>query len=561
MMMDNTRMRVGAALLLGLGLLAGCSNDDDGPNGNDTPNPPSNLTVTAISAVAARVSFGAVSGATGYVVERAEAQGQFTQVGTPTAPPFDDTGLTPLATYRYRVKTVSGSKESSFSAEVSVTLPDRALQAVTNDITTNTTWTQDKRYRLQGFIHVTNGATLTIEPGTIIEGDYNTLGSSLFILRGARIDARGTAAKPIVFTSSQPVGQRRAGDWGGVIIVGNGIINRNPPVILEGTGTGASNPAVDYAGGTNNADNSGTMRYVRIEFAGYATAPDAELNTLTLAAVGSGTTIEYIQSLMGLDDAFEWFGGAVDGKYLVSYNSGDDHFDMSEGYVGRLQHLIGFQQIQVVPRPQAGNIAADPQGIENDGCAGANCINGQNSQPYTIPLVANFTLVGPPAAVQNASGNIGMMLRRGTGGYYVNGIVARWSRAAISLRDQPTLDRVAAGDLLLRNLYLVENAVAFQPQTGATVQGSVDLLANAIEVAAGAVTTTSVFSGLPAAPTTASLDWALSAGAAARTGGLATFPAAVATKAGNFVTATVYRGAADPNGARWWQGWTVYAEN
>lgn len=561
MTMDNTRIRAGVALLLGLGLLAGCTNDDDGPSGNDTPNPPGNVTVTAVSAVAVRVSFTAVSGATGYIVERAEGQGQFTQVGTPTAPPFDDTGLTPLATYRYRVKTVSGSKESSFSAEVSVTLPDRALQTVTNDITTNTTWTEDKRYRLQGFIHVTNGATLTIEPGTIIEGDYNTLGSSLFILRGARIDARGTAAKPIVFTSSQPVGQRRAGDWGGVIIVGNGIINRNPPVILEGTGTGASNPAVDYAGGTNNADNSGTMRYVRIEFAGYATAPDAELNTLTLAAVGSGTTIEYIQSLMGLDDAFEWFGGAVDAKYLVSYNSGDDHFDMSEGYVGRLQHLIGFQQIQVVPRPQAGNIAADPQGIENDGCAGANCINGQNSQPYTVPLVANFTLVGPPAAVQNASGNIGMMLRRGTGGYYVNGIVARWSRAAISLRDQPTLDRVAGGDLLLRNLYLAENAVAFQPQTGATVQGSVDLVANNIEVAAGAVTTVSVFAGLPAAPTTASLDWALSTGAAARTGGLTTFPAAVATKAGNFVTATAYRGAADPNGPKWWQGWTVYVEN
>lgn len=560
-MKDIITPRIGVALLLGTGLLGACSGDDNGPTGNDAPpTPPGNLTVTAVSAVAVQVTFTPVTGATGYVVERADGQGAFQQVGTPAAPPFDDTGLTPLATYRYRVKTVSGTRESGFSADVSVTLPDRALQVITSDVTTNTTWTEDRRYRLQGFIHVANGATLTIQPGTIIEGDYNTVGSSLFILRGAKIDARGTAAKPIVFTSSQPAGQRRAGDWGGLILVGNGIINRGAPVILEGTGTGAANPAVDYAGGTNNADNSGALRYVRIEFAGYATAPDAELNSLTLAAVGSGTTIEYVQTLMGLDDSFEFFGGAVDAKYLVSYNSGDDHFDMSEGYVGRLQYVIGFQNIQVVPRPQAGNISSDPQGIENDGCAGANCTNGQNSQPYTVPMVANFTLVGPPAGVTSGSGNIGMMLRRGTGGHYVNGLVARWSRAALSLRDQTTLDRVTASDLSLRNLYLADNAVAFQPQTGSTVQGSVDAAANAIETAAG-VSASALFAGLPAAPTTAALDWSLAAGAAPRTGGLAAFTGALAARAGAFVTGTAYRGAADPNGPKWWQGWTAYAEN
>src|SRR5690606_6565612 len=143
----------------------------------------------------------------------------------------------------------------------------------------------------------------------------------------------------IVFTSERPVGQRRPGDWGGVIIVGNARLNRGSPVILEGTGTGADNPAVDYSGGTNDDDDSGELKYVRIEFSGYATAPDAELNSLTLAAVGSGTRLSYIQTLAGLDDSFEWFGGTVDGKYLVSYESGDDHFDASEGYRGRNQYL------------------------------------------------------------------------------------------------------------------------------------------------------------------------------------------------------------------------------
>src|SRR5690606_21296134 len=157
-----------------------------------------------------------------------------------------------------------------------------------------------------------------------IVGDFEVPGSSLFILRGARINAVGAAANPIVFTSERPVGQRQPGDWGGVIIIGNGIINRNGQTQIEGTGTPAgANPAQFYNAGTNNADDSGTLRYVRIEFAGYPTAPNEELNSLTMAAVGSGTTIEYVQVLQGLDDSFEWFGGAVNGRYLVSYEASD----------------------------------------------------------------------------------------------------------------------------------------------------------------------------------------------------------------------------------------------
>jgi hypothetical protein len=343
-----------------------------------------------------------------------------------------------------------------------------------------------------------------------------------------------------------------------LILVGNGIINRTGDITLEGTNTGANNPTVLYSGGNDNADNSGILRYVRVEFAGYAPAADAELNTFTFAAVGSGTTLEYLQSLNGLDDSYEFFGGAVDGKYFVSYDSGDDHFDMSEGYVGRLQHLVAFQTRQVIPRTGAGSVSSDPQGIENDGCNGAGC-SSQSATPLTIPMVANFTLVGPPDGIfSGTSGGIGMMLRRGTGGYYVNGAVARWERAGISLRDQSTLDRTAS-ELIVNNLHVTDVGATFQTG-GSSVQGTLDVGANNIEEGAG--TAASLFMALPTNPTDAAqLDWTPAAAGVLETGGTGAFAGDLATKAGTFITGTTYRGAANPAGPAWWAGWTYYADN
>ncbi|MDQ3242133.1 MAG: hypothetical protein M3Q09_00155 [Gemmatimonadota bacterium] len=434
---------------------------------------------------------------------------------------------------------------------------------ITADITTNRLFKAETTYTISGFIKVANGATLTIEPGTKIVGDFEVPGSSLFVLRGAKINAVGTAEKPIVFTSERASG-RQAGDWGGLIIVGRGLINRQDPTILEGTGTNAqTNPQVNYGGGTDNADNSGSLSYVRVEFAGYATAADQELNSFTFAAVGSGTQLSFLQSLYGLDDSFEWFGGAVDAKNLVSYEAGDDHFDASEGYTGRNQFLIAFQSIRPDARPAAGSPSSDPQGIENDGCNGANCLAGQNSLPRTDPMFANFTFVGTgPGVVDATTGGIGLMLRRGTAGYYVNGVVARWPRAAVSLRDQATVDRAGDGSLVLRNIYMAENGPTFQAPSGTTVQGTLNVTTNNLEVAATATTAASMFAALAAAPTGASsLDWSLVAGNAARTGGTGAFTGATATKAGAFVTGTTYRGAADPSGTKWWAGWTNYARN
>ena len=441
------------------------------------------------------------------------------------------------------------------------------------DITTNRTLYADTTYTLTSFVHVTNGATLTIQPGTTIRG---SVGSALFIMRGGRIVADGRADAPIVFTSNQPVGQRRPGDWGGVIVIGNGIINRTGTVELEGTGSSAANPAIAYSGGSDNADSSGVLRYVRIEFAGFGPAPNAELNSLTLAAVGSRTKVEFVQTVAGLDDSYEWFGGAVDGRYLISYEAGDDHFDAAEGYVGRNQFLIAFQDsVPLLGVPGQGDPSTDPQGFEVDNCGsatGSGCGLGFNSTPLTIPMFANFTVVGTGAntTIAGNSGGHGMVLRRGAGGYYVNGIVARFPRSAISLRDTDTQTRATNGELVLRNISVIEigttagtNAPVFEAGAAcpaANCRFTVDVGANAIVAEAGTVTAAAVFAALPATPTTASLDLSLVAGAAPRTGGTGAFTGALATKAGTFVTGTTYRGAWDPSGPKWWQGWTSFIQ-
>jgi hypothetical protein len=565
--------------ILAAAILAGC--DSDNGTGPTEPQPlpaPSGVAVSALTPTSVRISFAPVAGATEYVIQRTQGAsgGTFADAGTTSETSWTNEGLSPSTTYRFRVRARGGAgTDSPFSGEAQITTPEPGAREATisSDILTNRTLYADTVYQLSGFIKVANGATLTIQPGTKIVGDYDIPGSSLFVLRGARIVAEGTAEAPIVFTSERPFGQRQPGDWGGVIIVGNGITNRGAPTYIEGTGTDAVlNPLVDYSGGTDNNDDSGILRYVRIEFAGFPTAPNEELNSLTMAAVGRGTTIEYVQVLLGLDDSFEWFGGAVDGRYLISYEAADDHFDASEGFVGRVQHMIAFQSIRPEPRPNlAGGAASDPQGIENDGCWAENCNAGNNnrsaSQPYTVPVFANFTLIGPPAgAWETPSGNIGMMLRRGVGGLYVNGVVARYTRAAVSLRGEQTNQRLVDGLLAVRNIYFTDNATIFQ--TSATTSGegaqySLDLAANALE--AGTAATASLFTAFPTSTqnaTAASFDWTPAPGSPIATGGLNNFsglPEALRNAAAGFVTPTTYRGAADPNGPKWWQGWTTYA--
>ena len=537
-------------ILLAAFVAAGC---DEDPTEPAALNAPANVQAMAASPTSVTVNFGVVAGASSYVIERAAGSATYTQIGTATTSPYTDATVQPETSYQYRVAAVSGSRQSSFSAAASVTTPavGPAVATINSDFTANRTLYADTTYTLSGFVHVPAGVTLTIEPGTTILGDYNTLGSALFVLRGGRIMACGTAAAPIVFTSSRPAGQRQPGDWGGLVIVGNATINRGTDTELEGRAG-----EITYGGGTNDADDSGELCYVRVEFAGYAISPDNELNAFTFAAVGSGTKLEYLQAMSGLDDHFEWFGGTVDSKYLVSYESGDDHFDASEGYRGRSQFMIAYQSKVLTPRPGAGTVSGDPQGIENDGCAGANCINGQDSQPFTAPLWANFTLIGTgPGFVDATSGGHGMVIRRGTAGYYVNGVVARWPKSALSVRDATTTARVTAGEMLVANVLSVENGSLLH-----VGQQPYDTTASSVASAAGSAA--SLFNLLPSDPANAAqFDWAPTAVAPQRTGGMSTFPAGIAAKAGTFITPTAYRGAADPQGPKWWEGWTIYADN
>jgi hypothetical protein len=252
-----------------------------------------------------------------------------------------------------------------------------------------------------GWIYVEEGATLTIEPGTVIKGtdiSYDgrqaATGSSLIIMRGARIMAEGTASAPIVFTSAKPKGQRQATDWGGVIVCGKAKNNQGTMTIEGGVET-------DH-GGNDDDDNSGVMRYCRIEFGGYPYKVDNEINGLTLASVGRGTTIDHIQVSYAGDDSFEWFGGTVNCKHLVAYHGWDDDFDTDNGYSGKLQFLLSVRDPKIADQ-------SNSNGFESD-----NNANGTTQEPYTTCTFSNITVIGPigqDPGFQNVAGS----------GGYING--------------------------------------------------------------------------------------------------------------------------------------------
>jgi hypothetical protein len=563
---------------------AGCGDDSSGPS---LPQPILGLNTTAKGSGSIQITFNSVAADDSYDIQRAEgAGGAFATITTVTAPStpglvtYDDNGLQPTTLYRYHVITNKGTRKSAASGEASATTLSfgNAAQDLTTDITVSRTLFADTVYTLKGFIHVANGATLTVQPGTRIQGDFNTLGSSLWILRGAKIEAVGTASAPIVFTSSRATG-RQPGDWGGLLIVGNAINNRSGNVEVEGSGTdgttvvGGKNYQVLYSGGTTATDNSGTLSYVRVEFAGFAPSLNNELNAFTFAAVGSGTRASFMQSMGGLDDSYEFFGGGFDADHLVAYETGDDMYDMSEGFVGRLSFIIGFNSVQLIPRTGAGSLATDLEGIENDGCNGSGCDNGFNQAPFTVPLVTNFTLVGCGSTTcVGSGGGFGMMIRRGSGGFYTNGVLARFPNGGVSLRDAETYARggsvatpdLTTSDLQIRNIYFTEiNNTVFQAGGGSTIQNSLDLAGNSLTN--GTASAVSLFTAIPAsgvAPgTVADFDWTPTAGSAITTGGLATFTGKMATKGGTAVTGTAYVGAAQPGGTKWWTGWTVYYRN
>ena len=262
-------------------------------------------------------------------------------------------------------------------------IPPKTIVEVEGVIEGNVTWTANKIYRLKGYVRVgeeavfgtiTKTGVLTIEAGTVIIGDKGTKGT-LIVQRGSKLIANGTASAPIVFTSAEGVGSRAPGDWGGVVICGKAPNNLTGTIELEGGYKG-------FHGGTASDDNSGSMKYVRIEYAGIPLNPNQEINSLTMGSVGSGTTLEYIQASFGLDDSFEWFGGTVNAKYLIAYKGTDDDFDVDNGYVGNVQFGLGYRD---------GNLAdaSGSNGFEVD-----NNSAGDGATPFTAATFANISIIG-----------------------------------------------------------------------------------------------------------------------------------------------------------------------
>jgi len=277
------------------------------------------------------------------------------------------------------------------------------------------TWTANNIYQLNGQVFVEAGAKLYIEAGTRIEADNgtNTDAAALVITRGAQIFAEGTPQNPIVFTSIEDNGtldETSRGLWGGVVLLGSATTNNAQEIEVEGLGTitpDGDNRA--FFGGTNDEDNSGVMRYVTIRHSGInvGSATGNEIQGLTVAGVGSGTTLEYIESFASGDDGFEFFGGTVNTRYLVSAFNADDSFDWDQGFRGKHQFWFAIQAAD-----EAGRVA------EMDGAGG-----NENTSPFASPIVANVTFVGAGIdAAPAGDGEEMLMFRDNTSAFYYNSI-------------------------------------------------------------------------------------------------------------------------------------------
>lgn len=338
---------------------------------------------------------------------------------------------------------------------------DDTTVEVKGDIAKNTTWTADKIYFLNGTVFVTSGATLTIEPGTIIKGDKATKGA-LVISRGGKIMAQGTADKPIVFTSAQAAGARREGDWGGLILLGKAPVNQGTDVSIEGIVDDGSGKG--KFGGTDPNDNSGVLKYVRVEFAGIPLSPDNEINGVTFGGVGAGTTVDYVQVYRSGDDAFEWFGGTVTAKHLLAIDSWDDDFDTDFGFSGKIQFALA--QRLIVTADQSGS-----NGFESD-----NDASGSNLTPKTSAIFSNVTVIGPITGAgdigkQNANFQHAAQIRRNSSISTFNSVFAGFPEGVYIDDSKTATPNATSTNFTSGSLKFVNNIIVSSNSKGNEVKG------------------------------------------------------------------------------------------
>lgn len=336
--------------------------------------------------------------------------------------------------YIVTLTAINGTCTNVSSRKIYVNSVNSPLKAVAGDITENTTWYADTIYTMNGYVYVKNNATLTIQKGTIIKGGANK--GTLIITRNGKIQAVGTKNQPIVFTSNKPVGQRATGDWGGIVMLGKAPINRPtdcstcPGAAVASGEAGIQNAVegdLDNAngdalyGGNDANHSSGALSYVRLEFGGIVITPGNEINGLTMGGVGKGTQLDHIQVTQANDDGFEWFGGNVDAKYLVSHRNIDDDLDCDFGYTGNIQFAIiqrDSSWYDIGSGPTTNGFECD-----NDG-------SGTGALPYTEPTFSNVTVIGPLAkgttlSYSNSFQN-GARLRRNSAVSIFNSVIMGW---------------------------------------------------------------------------------------------------------------------------------------
>ncbi|MCO6500957.1 MAG: hypothetical protein J5I47_11380 [Vicingus serpentipes] len=383
--------------------------------------------------------------------------------------------------------------------------------------TGTTTWTKDKVYLLDGFVFVNSGQTLTIQPGTVIKGKPGTgaSASALIVAKGGMINACGTASEPIIFTfEADPldgsVGLSTTGQWGGLILLGDATLNTVPgSQNIEGIPT--SEPRGSY-GGSNDADNSGSLCYVSIRHGGTDIGAGNEINGLTLGGVGSGTTIHHIEVVANADDGVEFFGGTPNLKHILVSNVGDDSYDYDQGYRGKGQFWVAIEN------------ANSDRGGEHDGGT-----SPEDGTPYATPVIYNSTYIG------NGTSRA-ITFRDNAGGEYHNSVFHNFGKG-IDIEDlasgEDSKARLDAGQLKLAGIVLsnigADNIVSAVTNAGADLSGHASV--------SNVSTTAASISASNPIPSTS-----LGTGVAA---------------ADSWYDNVTYLGAFDANGTNWAQGWTL----
>lgn len=373
-------------------------------------------------------------------------------------------------------------------------------------ITGTLTLDASKVYLLKGFIVVKDGAKLVIPAGTVIRCLANLATTpknyaSLVVERGGKVEITGTESNPVVFTSAKSVGSRERGDWGGILLAGRSTHNllnsTGDNVQMEGFSNVSFDPALAKFGGTNLADNSGILRFVRIEFPGLAFETNKEINGLTMGGVGSGTELNHVQVSYSNDDSFEWFGGTVNSSYLIAWKGTDDDFDTDNGYTGISQFGLGVRSLEYFDQTwNAPSGASTSEGFESDneatGTAGV--------WPVTSAIFSNFTMVGPIPVGQTYSDmdattkgafRRGARIRRNSSLRVVNSIFmgyrnflmidgdscvrnTNWPQGLALVQPSGPVD-VVSKQIFFANNLICNTGAAFQSTTDTTANGLVEV--------------------------------------------------------------------------------------